>query len=90
MRGNSVLFLGFTLLLGTLGLSAKPGAPTLKKVLRQHDWRGRPSSDESNQEKFPPKPSQTVAPMLHHSTSSMFRTNEAKRKPLWMSARTIS
>jgi len=37
--------------------------------------------------KIPPKPSRTVAPMLHHSTSFTFLMNEAKRKPSWMSAR---
>lgn len=41
MRENAVLLLGFTLVLGALGLSAKAGTPTLKKVT-EFDLPGPP------------------------------------------------
>jgi DNA-binding beta-propeller fold protein YncE len=41
MRENAVMLLGFTLVLGALGLSAKAGTPTLKKVT-EFDLPGPP------------------------------------------------
>ncbi len=103
MQNKALLLLGFITLAGTLGLSAKPGTPTLKKVT-EFDLPG-PTGKRFDYLTITPDDHYLLS--THLAAGQMYvidlRTNKvvatvldtpganaAKRKPSWMFARTIS